>query len=83
MGPDRARIGDVSDKAIIELGPIAARLREQIDVDEADWDHVVRALTHALTAGVRIGGAEVVAQAIERGLAVQLNLEMGPAEPDR
>ena len=76
------RQGDISDKAIIELGPIAARLREQIDVDDASWDLVVRALTQALMAGVRIGGAEVAAQAIESGLPVRLNLEIDSTDPD-
>ncbi|MEA2217409.1 MAG: hypothetical protein QOJ35_35 [Solirubrobacteraceae bacterium] len=77
----RHRQGDVSDKAVIELGPIAARLREQIDVDDHSWELVVRALTHALMAGVRIGGAEVAAQAIESGLPVRLNLEVDPPGP--
>lgn len=76
------RPGDVSDKAAIELGPIAARLREQLDVDDESWDRVVRALTHALMAGVRIGGAEVAAQAIESGLPVTLNLEVDPVDDD-
>jgi ABC-type dipeptide/oligopeptide/nickel transport system permease component len=76
------RPGDVSDKAVIELGPIAARLREQIDLDDESWDRVVRALTQALMAGVRIGGAEVVAQAIESGLPVTLNLEVDPVDDD-
>jgi ABC-type dipeptide/oligopeptide/nickel transport system permease component len=76
------RPGDVSDKAVIELAPIAARLREQIDLDDESWDRVVRALTQALMAGVRIGGAEVVAQAIESGLPVTLNLEVDPVDDD-
>jgi len=76
------RPGDVSDKAVTELGPIAARLREQIDVDDASWDLVVRALTQALMAGVRIGGVEVAAQAIESGLPVTLNLEVDSVDPD-
>ena len=78
--PDRP--GDISDKAVIELGPIAARLREQIDVDEESWDLVVRALTHALMAGVRIGAAEVAAQAIESGLPVTLNLQVDRVDDD-
>ncbi len=76
------RPGDVSDKAIIELGPIAARLREQIDVDDERWQLVVRALTQALMAGVRIGGAEVAAQAIESGLPVTLNMDVKTADGD-
>ena len=76
------RPGDVSDKAVIELGPIAARLRDEIDLDDESWNRVVRALTHALMAGVRIGGAEVAAQAIESGLPVTLNLEIDRADPD-
>lgn len=76
------RPGDVNDKAIIELGPIAARLREQIDVDEESWQLVVRALTQALMAGVRIGGAEIAAQAIESGLPVTLNLQVETIERD-
>jgi histidinol-phosphate/aromatic aminotransferase/cobyric acid decarboxylase-like protein len=76
-----ARPGDVSDKAIIELGPIVAGLREQIDVDGETWTAVVRALTKALMAGVRIGGAEVAAQAIERGMPVTLNMHVESVEP--
>ncbi len=76
------RTGDVSEQAIAELGAIASGLREQIDVDDAAWDAIVRALTHALMAGVRIGGVEVAAQAIESGLPVQLNLEVAHAPPD-
>lgn len=76
------RPGDVSDKAVIELGPIAARLRTEIDVDDDRWQLVVRALTQALMAGVRIGGAEVAAQAIESGLPVTLNMHVEPAEHD-
>ena len=76
------RPGDISDKAVIELGPIAARLREQIEVDDDSWDLVVRALTHALMAGVRIGGAEVAAQAIESGLPVTLNLQVDTVDED-
>jgi len=75
------RSGDVSDKARIELAPIAARLREQIDVGERDWDLVARALAQALIAGVRIGGAEVAAQAIESGLPVTLNMHVESVEP--
>ncbi len=81
MSAGSGRPGDVSDKAVIELGPIAARLRDEIDVDDDSWDRIVRALTHALMAGVRIGGAEVAAQAIESGLPVQLNMQVDPAEP--
>jgi len=75
------RPGDVSDKARIELTPIAARLREQIDVDAEGWDHVASALAQAMMAGVRIGGAEVAAQAIEKGLPVVLNIEVDAIEP--
>jgi len=81
MAPDPGRPGDVSDKAIIELGPIAGRLRAQIDVGERDWDLVVKALTQALMAGVRIGGAEVAAQAIESGLPVTLNMQVETDDP--
>ena len=81
MAPDSARPGDVSDKAIIELGPIAARLRDEIDVDEHTGISSSRRLTQALMAGVRIGGAEVAAQAIESGLPVTLNMQVDPAEP--
>jgi hypothetical protein len=77
-----SRPGDVSDKAVIELGPIAARLREEIGVDDETWTHIVRALTKALMAGVRIGGAEVAAQAIERGLPVTLNMQVDTVERD-
>jgi hypothetical protein len=77
-----ARSGDVSDKAVIELGPIAARLREQVDLDDEQWQFVVRALTQALMAGVRIGGAEVAAQAIESGLPVTLNMDVTTTDDD-
>jgi hypothetical protein len=82
MAADEDRPGNVSDKAIIELSPIAARLREEIELDDRGWDRVVKALTHALMAGVRIGGAEVAAQAIESGLPVQLHMRVETAEPD-
>lgn len=81
MDPDPGRPGDVSDKAIIELGPIATRLREEVDLDDHNWDLVVKALTRALMAGVRIGGAEVAAQAIESGMPITLNMEVDPEEP--
>jgi hypothetical protein len=81
MADEPRRAGDVSDKAVIELRPIAARLREQTEIDDRSWDLVVRALTQALMAGVRIGGAEVAAQAIESGLPVTLNMQVEPAEP--
>lgn len=76
MTSDRDRPGNVSDKAIIELSPIAARLREEIEVDARSWEQIVKALTHALMAGVRIGGAEVAAQAIESGLPVELHMRV-------
>ena len=76
------RPGDVSDKAVIELGPIAARLRSEIDVDDERWQLVVRALTQAPMAGVRIGGAEVAAQAIESGMPVTLNMHVETTERD-
>lgn len=82
MSHEPARPGDVSGKAIIELGPIAGRLREELDLDGRSWDLVVKALTRALMAGVRIGGAEVAAQAIESGLDVRLNLQVETLEPD-
>lgn len=82
MAPESSRPGDVSDKAIIELGPIATRLREEIELDDRSWDVVVKALTRALMAGVRIGGAEVAAQAIESGLPITLNMEVDPGEPE-
>ena len=53
------RPGDVSDKAIIELRPIAARLREEIDVDEESWQRVVTgadAGAHGRRADRRGGG---------------------------
>ncbi len=68
------RPGDVSDKARIELAPIAQRLRDEIDVDRETWEQVARALGQALMAGVRIGGAEVAAQAIESGLPIKFNM---------
>jgi hypothetical protein len=80
--PHEARPGDVSDKAIIELGPIAARLREEIAVDDEVWQVIVKALTRALMAGVRIGGAEVAAQAIESGLPLTLNMQVETTDPD-
>lgn len=80
MAPAERRPGDVSDKATIELRPIAARLRAEIDVDDETWQAVVRALTKALMAGVRIGGAEVAAQAIESGLPVTLNMRVETVE---
>jgi len=76
MAHQERRPGDVSDKAAIELRPIVARLREEIDIDEETWRLVARALTQALMAGVRIGGAEVAAQAIERGMPVTLNMDV-------
>jgi hypothetical protein len=82
MSREPQRSGDVSAKAIIELGPIAGRLREELDLDGHSWDLVVKALTHALMAGVRIGGAEVAAQAIESGLDVRLNLQVETLESD-
>jgi hypothetical protein len=82
MSREPARPGDVSGKAIIELGPIAGRLREELDLDGRSWDLVVKALTQALMAGVRIGGAEVAAQAIESGLDVRLNLQVETLEAD-
>ena len=74
--PRSERPGDVSDKAVIELGPIAARLRDAVDLDEEQWALVAKALTQALMAGVRIGGAEVAAQAIESGLPITLNMDV-------
>ncbi len=77
-----SRTGDVSDKARIELGPIARQLREQLDVDDREWDLIVRALAHALMAGVRIGGAEVAAQAIESGMPVTLKMQIDGRDPE-
>ncbi len=82
MDSESGRPGDVSDKAIIELGPIATRLREEVELDDRSWDLVVKALTRALMAGVRIGGAEVAAQAIESGLPITLNMEVDAGESD-
>jgi hypothetical protein len=75
------RPGDVSDKVRIELAPIAASLRADIVLDEHGWDLVVRALAHAMMVGVRIGGAEVAAQAIEKGLPVVLNMQVDASDP--
>ncbi|MDX6721362.1 MAG: hypothetical protein QOJ63_3616 [Solirubrobacteraceae bacterium] len=82
MSREPQRLGDVSGKAIIELGPIAGGLRDELDLDDRSWDLVVKALTRALMAGVRIGGAEVAAQAIESGLDVRLNLQVETIEQD-
>ena len=76
------RPGDVSDKAVIELGPIAARLRDAVDLDDEQWALVAKALTQALMAGVRIGGAEVAAQAIESGLPITLNMDVTTSDGD-
>ena len=80
--PPSDRPGDVSDKAVIELGPIAARLREAVDLDDEQWALVAKALTQALMAGVRIGGAEVAAQAIESGLPITLNMDVKTSDDD-
>lgn len=80
--PRPHRQGDVSDKARIELGPIARRLREELDVDDDEWDLIVHALAQALMAGVRIGGAEVAAQAIESGMPVTLKMHVDGSDPD-
>lgn len=80
--PRSERPGDVSDKAVIELGPIAARLRDAVDLDEEEWALVAKALTQALMAGVRIGGAEVAAQAIESGLPITLNMDVTTSDGD-
>ena len=76
------RQGDVSDKARIELGPIARKLREELDVDDGEWDLIVHALAQALMAGVRIGGAEVAAQAIESGLPLTLQMHVDSSDPE-
>lgn len=81
MAADPSRPGDVSDKAIIELRPIAIGLRTQLDLDDHSWKLVAKALTQALMAGVRIGGAEVAAQAIESGLPVTLNMQVQGTRP--
>lgn len=81
MSPEPGR-GDVSDKARIELGPIVSRLRAETDIGADDWELVLRALTHALMAGVRIGGAEVAAQAIESGMPVTLNMRVASEDAD-
>jgi hypothetical protein len=81
MASDPIRPGDVSDKAIIELRPIALGLRRELDLDDRSWELVARALTQALMAGVRIGGAEVAAQAIESGLPVTLNMDVQSRRP--
>ena len=80
--PRSERPGDVSDKAVIELGPIAARLRDAVDLDDEQWALVAKALTQALMAGVRIGGAEVAAQAIESGLPITLNMDVTTSDGD-
>ena len=76
------RQGDVSDKARIELGPIARKLREELDVDDRECDLIVRALAQALMAGVRIGGAEVAAQAIESGMPLTLQMHVDSSDPE-
>jgi len=76
------RTGDVSDKARIELGPIARTLREELDVDDREWDLIVHALAQALMAGVRIGGAEVAAQAIESGMPVTLKMQVDAGDAE-
>jgi hypothetical protein len=76
------RQGDISDKARIELGPIARKLREELDVDDGEWDLIVHALAQALMAGVRIGGAEVAAQAIESGMPVTLKMHVDSGDPE-
>jgi hypothetical protein len=81
MGSDPSRPGDVSDKAIIELRPIAIGLRKELELDDHSWELVAKALTQALMAGVRIGGAEVAAQAIESGLPVTLNMQVQGMHP--
>jgi hypothetical protein len=81
MASDPPRPGDVSDKAIIELRPIAIGLRRALELDDHSWELVAKALTQALMAGVRIGGSEVAAQAIESGLPVTLNMQVQGTRP--
>jgi hypothetical protein len=73
-GPGHANIGD---RLIAELRPILATLENQLELDDHAHDLVISALANAMLTGARVAVAAAAAQAIERGVDFDLQLDIG------
>jgi hypothetical protein len=74
MGAEASNPGDISERVLDEGLRWSREVLERIVCDD-ETERIVRAgIVSALLAGVRIGVAEAVAQAIEQGFNPQLNL---------
>jgi hypothetical protein len=74
--------GDLNEPARQRLVPILQRLVDELDLDDEGIQLASVALTDALIAGVRLGAAEVAAQALEGGLDLSLHLQARDASDD-
>ena len=72
----------LSSKAAEVLPPVAEDLIDALGVDDpADIDAVGDALARAFMQGTAVGATEMVAQAAEKGIELDLNWVGGPPEP--
>lgn len=79
--PDDLRFTFAS-KAAEVLPPVAHDLVDALGVDDpADIEAVGDALARAFMRGTAVGATEMVAQAAEKGLELDLNWVGGPTEP--
>lgn len=66
--------GVLNERGAEIVARINDRLQQQVELDAEQQRAVVAALIEALIGGVRLGAAEVSAQAIEHGCDVRLDL---------
>jgi hypothetical protein len=70
-----------TSKAAEVLPPITQDLVDALDLGHDDLDAVGQALARAFMQGAAVGATEMIAQAAEKGIQLQLNWVDGPTEP--
>jgi hypothetical protein len=73
---------NINRRAQDQTRPIMELLDERLELTEDAQELIWQALANAVLEGVRIGAAEALAQAPEKGLDLELHLDVRPKRLD-